>query len=146
MQHWTQDDFDSMSWHDNHVHGFRLVEGEHGAGTLELDLDYILKWLPAVGGAFQFQIAPAKLVFRDVTNFRMTIDYAGVSAAIAPFSVSGIERSIVQRRHYPAVCWKIPINFPAGEISFEASGFEQRVYGRELLVDRQWLTPSERRS
>ena len=26
---WTQQQFDEMSWHDNHVHAIRLEEGEH---------------------------------------------------------------------------------------------------------------------
>jgi hypothetical protein len=34
MTTWTQEAFDSMSWHDNHVHGLRVVEGEHGAGEM----------------------------------------------------------------------------------------------------------------
>ena len=25
---WTELDFESMSWHDNHVHGLRIVEGQ----------------------------------------------------------------------------------------------------------------------
>ena len=26
---WTDDDFASMVWHDNHVHSMRFAEGEH---------------------------------------------------------------------------------------------------------------------
>jgi hypothetical protein len=32
----------------------------------------------------------------------------------------------------------------AAEIGLEASGFERHLSGRKLLVDRQWLIPSER--
>ena len=42
---WSEADFDGMSWHDNAVHAIRVVEGEHGAGKLVLDIDYILEWL-----------------------------------------------------------------------------------------------------
>jgi hypothetical protein len=28
MTTWTHETFDSMSWHDNHVHSLRIVEGE----------------------------------------------------------------------------------------------------------------------
>ena len=49
---WTDEDFETMSWHDNHVHGIGLRSGEYGMGVLTLDLDYILEWigpvLPAV--------------------------------------------------------------------------------------------------
>jgi hypothetical protein len=42
---WTEADFDSLGWHDVHVHGFRVLDGEHGAGELWLDIDYILDWV-----------------------------------------------------------------------------------------------------
>ena len=146
MLKWTQDDFDSISWHDNHVHGLRFFEGEHGTGELEFDLDYILEWLTPVAGAvsYRYRVAPARLRFRDVTNLAISIDYASASAAMGPFSIDGIERRVEQRRYSPAVCWRIPVNFPPGEIRFEASGFEQSLIADGLLVDRQWLTPAER--
>lgn len=34
--------------------------------------------------------------------------------------------------------------FPPGEISFEATGFEQHLTGPEILTDHQCLTRSER--
>lgn len=146
MRKWTQDDFDSMSWHDNHVHGLRFFEGEHGTGELELDLDYILEWITptAESVSFRYRIAPARLRFHDVTNLAISIDYASASAAMGPFSIDGIERRVEQRRYGPTVYWRIPVNFPPGEIRFEASGFEQSLVADELLVDRQWLTPTER--
>lgn len=146
MTKWTQDDFDSMSWHDNYVHALRFVEGKHGAGEFELDLDYILEWLrpAAASDSYRYRIAPARLRFRDVTNLAISMDYGTASAAMGPFSIANINRRTEQRRYYTAVCWQIPINFPPGEIRFEASGFEQLLVADELLVDRQWLVPAER--
>lgn len=144
MRRWTQDDFDSMSWHDNHVHGLRIAAGAHGAGEVELDIDYILEWLKPADGSYRFRIAPAKLRFLDVTNLRITVDYAVVSAAIGPFSLSGIERTYQQRKRYVAVCWKLLANFPPGEITLEAPGFEQTLVGPDVIADRQWLDPAER--
>ena len=92
MLKWTQDDFDSMSWHDNHVHGLTIHSGEHGTGELILDLDYILEWLPAVEGRYRFVLAPADLCFHDVTDLRISLDYVNPSAAITPFSISNIGR------------------------------------------------------
>src|SRR6185312_15284433 len=88
---------------------------------MELDIDYILEWLPE-GGAFRYRIAPARLRFFGVTDLRIDIDWAVSCAAMGPFSISGIERRIEQRTHYEAVCWRIPVKFPPGEISFEATG------------------------
>jgi hypothetical protein len=101
MTRWTQQDFDSLSWHDNHVHALRLTAGESGVGELELDIDYILEWLPE-GGAFRYRIAPARLRFFGVTDLRIDIDWAVSCAAMGPFSISGIERRIEQRTHYEA--------------------------------------------
>lgn len=39
---WTEADYEKFSWHDNHVHGISICEGEHGTGELILDLDYML--------------------------------------------------------------------------------------------------------
>ena len=42
---WTEAHLSEMSWHDNHVHSVRIVEGEHGSGQLILDIGYILEWM-----------------------------------------------------------------------------------------------------
>lgn len=133
-----------MSWHDNHVHALRfLAEGEDGTGELELDIDHILEWMPE-GGSFRYRIAPARLRFFGVTGLRIDLDWARSSAAMGPFSIDGIERRVEQRTHYTALCWRIPVTSPPGEISFEATGFEQHLTGSEAVVDHQCLTQSER--
>ena len=143
-QRWTDAQFEAMTWHDNHVHGFRIVEGEHGAGQLILDLDHILEWLPGPNSGFRFRIARAELRFLEVTSLRMTIDYATPTAAFGPFALSSIERRTEARTQYQATVWSLTLNWPAGEITFEASGFEQRLLSEPLVTDRQWLTESER--
>jgi hypothetical protein len=72
---WTHEQFDEMSWHDNHVHGLRILEGAHGAGELLLDLDYILEWLKGPD-EMQFRLVPVSLRFTEVTNLRVSLDYA----------------------------------------------------------------------
>jgi hypothetical protein len=141
---WTEAHFDEMSWHDNHVHGLRVVEGEHGAGELVLDLDYILEWLCGDSGVCQFNIVPAELRFKDGTSLRVHIDYGVVSAAIGPFSIHAIERREEVRERYTAVCWTIALNWPRGEITFEAPGFEQRPWGKVVSSSEQVLQPQER--
>ncbi len=140
---WTDQDFDRMSWHDNHVHALRVFEGEHGAGELWLELDYILEWLKEDQGLL-FRIVPVQLRFADVSSLRVTLDYATVTAAMGPFSVASIERTFEVRARYTASLWKIIVNWPVGEIEFEASGFEQVPIGGEVLSRRQVLTPQER--
>ena len=144
MQNWTDAQFDSMTWHDNHVHALRIIDGQHGAGTLILDIDYILEWLRGEGSGMRFRIARAELRFLGVTSLKVAIDYAAASAAMNPFSMDGIERRAEPRERYTATIWTLRLNWPVGEISFEATGFEQRLVGQPILTDKQWLTEQER--
>ena len=143
-QVWTHDQFEEMSWHDNHVHSIRIVEGIHGSGMLVLDLDYILEWICDVDGS-RFRITPATLTFHEVTDLRISLDYAAATAALGPFSIHAIERRTESRERYVAQIWKILINWPRGEIVFEATGFEQRAIGRPVVSENQVLRPAERR-
>lgn len=142
-QVWTDEQFDEMSWHDNCVHGLRIVEGTHGTGELILDLDYILEWIESEDG-FRFRILPVTLKFREVTDLRIFLDYATPMIALGPFSIHAIERKFEQRERYAAQVWKLLINSPVGEISFESRGFEQRGVGAPRLGGGQWLSPEER--
>jgi hypothetical protein len=142
-QRWTHEQFEQMSWHDNHVHGLRVLEGNYGAGELLLDLDYILEWLKGPEG-MQFRLVPVTLRFTEVTNLRISLDYASPSAAMGPFSIHAIERRAEPRERYVAQVWKIVINWPVGEISFEATGYEQFSTGESIVSDLQYLSPQER--
>lgn len=136
---WTHDQFEQMSWHDNYVHALRIVEGQHGAGELLLDFDHILEWVGREDG-MQFRIVPAVLKFTEVTNLRILLDYAAASAAMGPFSIHAIERHEQARERYVAQVWKIVVNWPVGEITFEASGYEQHSTGEPVMSDLQHLT------
>lgn len=143
-QVWSDQQFDEMSWHDNHVHALRVVEGLHGAGELQLDLDYILEWVQCEGDSCEFKIVPATLIFKGVTNLRVSLDYATPTAALGPFSIHAIERRTERRERYEAQLWKIVVNWPVGEISFEADGFEQRATGEPVLSATMSLSASSR--
>jgi len=141
---WTHQDFESMSWHDNHVHALRIVAGEHGSGELQLDLDYIAEWLLCARNSAQFRIVPATLRFLGVIDLRINLDYAAASAALGPFSLHAIERRIESRPGHDAQIWTLLINWPTGEITFEASGYEQRATGPAVITSSQHLQPNER--
>lgn len=140
---WTDAQFEEMSWHDNYVHGIRIVEGAHALGELILDIDYILEWI-CVQELCQFRIVPATLRFFDVIDLRLSLDYVTSAAALTPFSLHSIERKFEKRERYTAQLWKLPINWPTGELTFEAKGFEQRAIGAARLSNSQCLTPQER--
>ena len=143
-QVWTDAQFSEMSWHDNHVHGLRLVETGDGGGDLILDIDHIVEWINGAGSAFEFRILPATLTFHDVTDLRITLDYATPSAGFTPFMIHGIERREEQRTHHLAKLWRIPISWPNGELSFESRGFTQRAEGEPVLSSGQCLDPEQR--
>lgn len=138
---WKTADFEAMSWHDNNVHALRIEAGGWGAGTLTLDIDYIEEWLK-VDGQVRFKLVPAKLSFMDMRDLRLSLDYKSVSAGICPFSIHAIERRYEKRERYTTHLWTIRINWPKGEMSFEASGFEQTAIGDPVVCEGQAL-PAE---
>jgi hypothetical protein len=142
----TEADFDSTSWHDNHIHAFRFVEGKDGTGDLILDLDHIVEWLKGEDSGFRFKVVPATLTFHEVMFPRIGIDFGAASAAFGPIMIDGIERRAEQKAHYLATIWKIPMSFPPGEMEFEARGFTQRARGEPILTESQSLNPDERDS
>jgi hypothetical protein len=143
---WTTSDFDAMSWHDVHVHGFRLdaFNPRDGSADLTLDLDYILKWEKAENG-FLFTLSRAELVFHEVFGLQLNLDYATPTAGTCPFSISGIEREPVP---FPAgsksFSWRLPVNWPSGSIVFQSPGFSQGLLGDPVVHSGQFLSPEQR--
>ena len=142
---WTEADYENMSWHDCHVHGFEILEGIHGEGELTLDIDYITEWRSGANGKYQFVIAPARLTFKGVSQLQMELDYKTPTAGLVPFSISNISRTEVTRHPGHATSeWNIGINWPEGRIYFEAHGFIQESYGPSVETDQQMLSVVQR--
>jgi len=141
----TEIDFDTISWHDNHVHALRVIEGEDGSGELVLDIDHIVEWIETPDGAFQFRILPVTLTFHGVMFLRLALDYASATAAFTPFMIEGIERQVEQRNGFATHHWTIPISWPSGSLAFEARGFTQCGDGEPIHTTSQCLTPEQRR-
>jgi hypothetical protein len=141
------DDFEKIHWHDNAIHAFRIEEGEDNCGaTLVFDIDFIEDWLRTSEDFFNFRIAPSDLVFRDVTNLVIAIDFAAISAAVQPMCIDEIERKTVT---FPSgnvsFEWKIKLNWPCNSFfAFRAEGFSQQSRMPAVVSDAQYLTPAER--
>lgn len=144
-QIWTDKDYDEMSWHDNHVHGLQVEGGgEHGTGSLHLDLDYIVEWLPPVDGSFRWRIAPAILTFHDVFALKIELDWVG--AGMTPFSISGIGREKREFAHGGFTWfWSIGVNWPEGFLSFESTGFTKTLRGPAISTSEQLLDSKQRK-
>jgi hypothetical protein len=138
------DHFDPTCWHDNHVHGFRILEGEHGTGQFVLDIDHILKWIK-IGNSFRFVVAPATLTFHEVSDLRLCLDYATPTAGITPPSIDTVER---QPKAFPngyrTFTWRVSFAWPHGEATFQSSGFSLVQWGEPSEGLGQWLQPEER--
>ena len=134
---WSTADFDSLSWHDVHVHGFTLgaYSATRGTADLSFHIDFILEWSKDDSG-FSFLVAPAELVFHDVFGLQMALDYRSASAGMVPFSLDRIERSALP---HGGCAWQLVLNWPHGTVSFEASGFTQRLTGTPVRAAQQWL-------
>lgn len=145
-QQWSTEDFEAMSWHDVHVHGFRILEnsGENGTAELVFDIDYILEWINSEVG-FSFVVAQASLQFHEIFDLKLALDYAQPSAGMCAFSLAGIERELVT---YPtghaSYKWRLGINWPIGEITFSSPGYTQRLVGQPHTQAVQSLNSAQR--
>jgi hypothetical protein len=143
---WTTEDFDGMSWHDVHVHGFRFdtFKQDNGSADLVLDIDYILKWEKS-GNGFLFTVCRADLRFHDVFGLKFDLDYAAPTAGMCPFSLAGVEQEVVKSLNgYQSYKWRLPINWPKGSLQFEAPGFTQTLTGIPHVQANQGLAPEKR--
>lgn len=143
---WHTEDFESLSWHDVHVHGMRFASfnEDEGAADLVLDIDYILKWEQR-GNAFVFTVCPAELTFHDVFRLKLELDYLTPTVGMSPFSIHGIDREPLS---FPAGSksfrWHISINCPRGSLDFEAPAFTLELVGKPVAESGQWLSPEQR--
>jgi hypothetical protein len=152
---WTVEDFDRLSWHDNQVYAWRIRSADPDAGDwrsdLILDIDHIVEWVCGADRRPKFRVAPADLVFHDVTDLKIAIDWggSGFQTGLSYVSIAGIERSAIADQKVcldrPYYRWRIALNWPrGGEISFGASGFTQTLRADPVLCDEQWLPPRQR--
>lgn len=144
-QVWTNSDFEQMSWHDNTVHGLSIREGENGVGEIELDIDHILEWRELKEGKFSFLVSPAKLIFHEVGDLVLKLDYKTPSAGITPFSISEIIRTVkTYRNGYETYQWEIEVHWPNGTIEFVASSFTQNLVAQPIETESQSLEAVQR--
>lgn len=149
------DAFERLSWHDNQIYAWRIRSAEPDAGDwrsdLLLDIDHIVEWVCGADRRPRFRVAPADLVFHDVTDLRIAIDWGGSGhrTGLSYVSIADIERRPMTEQETgfdrPYYRWRIALHAPVvGEISFGASGFTQTLRAEPVLCDEQWLPPRQR--
>lgn len=140
-------EFEQMNWHDNAIHGIRIVEGPDGCeGELILDIDFIIEWLQSEDKIFKFLLTPCNLSFHDVSDLVISIDYASSTAAIQPMMVHEIRREVFTYPNgFSTFAWVIEMNWPGKSfISFQSSGFTQVPRKAPIISSTQYLSPSDR--
>ncbi|HEX8430100.1 MAG TPA: hypothetical protein VF625_02390 [Longimicrobium sp.] len=146
---WTDADFEEMGWHDVPIHATAYLSE---LDEIAFDIDYILKWVnPAAGETFySFWIAPATLVFENVTDLRIDLEFFGNNITIQHLSRADMQPT---RQGFigPDAAWLWTLNCLEGAIQFRATGFRQTIRrvpqhhgGQRLdLADRGGITFSE---
>jgi len=142
-------------FHDNLIHGLHLRPAEPEAGDwrseLWLDIDHIAEWVCGADGGAKFRVAPASLVFHDVTALRIAADFgaSGRQDAVNALSIDGIARaparqeSAIEEVEYYR--WRIALNDPpGGEIAFGATRYTLTHRAEPILQDQQSLPGSAR--
>lgn len=139
--HWTHIDFDELSWHDNAIHGIHIIS-EQFDGKLMLDIDYITQWLCGTDKQVRFLIAPATLLFEDVTDLAIHVNYGDGDhrLSIRIMSIHEIRRERIQNQKIcldrPYYHWAIEINDPpGGQICFGSTGFTQTLRSQPIETE-----------
>jgi hypothetical protein len=153
--HLTNADFARLSWHDDTLYGLRLEVGDRTHGDwrseLVLDVDHIVEWVCGADRSARFRVAPATLVFHDVTDLRVALDWgdSGHQIALTEPQIDRITRALVRDQKIcldrPYYRWRIAFNWlPGGELGFGASGVGQTLRAAPVLLDQQRLPPANR--
>ena len=137
--------FEDAKWHDNKIHGF-FFRQEKFVSDIVFDIDFILEWL--CKETCKFKIAPASLVFHNVTDLRIVIDWgdSDFQRSVMGMHIVEIKRNIVKTRmKFPEYYkWNIELSDKHSEINFGASGFTQYLRSEAIWTDKQFLTIEQR--
>ena len=143
-----------VSWHDNLIYAMHLrapdPKNDDWRSELVLDIDHIVEWICAADGKAQFRVAPATLVFHDVTELRVHFDLAGTQAqTLNELSIDEVSKATAPHPglapSLPYYKWRIALNWPkSGELTFGASGYTQTLRAGPRLLDEQRLPVRDR--
>jgi len=74
-------DAEAAAWHDDLIYALHLrapsPAHDDWRSEIALDIDHIVEWVCGVDGRMRFRVAPASLVFHDVSDLRIGLDFGG---------------------------------------------------------------------
>ena len=153
----TQADYDPRVWHDDTLYGMRFhtpdliapsPDAADWASLFILDIDHIVAWVCA-GEKVSFRVAPADLIFREVCDLEMAVDWGDSNGQVGLHepSIDQITRDPVPVAdgRPPMFHWRIVFNHHAGgAIGFRARGFDLKLRCDPVLRDEQRMPVSVR--
>lgn len=143
---WTDDDFDSMGWHDASVHGIGFVEGEQPwLGRLLLDIDYIVEWVRPVppSTSLSFRVAPATLVFEEAIDLSLRLSAGSVTFGVA-LQVLRLHRGRARSEALAPTHHDYRIEGADFDLRFTAARYRQVFRSRPVASPRQTLSAARR--
>lgn len=145
-------DFESISFHDNAIHGIFLPESiDGGVSPLRFDIDHIIEWSEdSISGKPLFLVCQAVLYFSDVTDLKVNIEWteSNYTASETGLYIIDINKTDVKTtlrlpQYYK---WEIVTNNKNCYFSFGASTLSMSLLGNTRLIERQYLLGNERAS
>jgi hypothetical protein len=131
-----------MGWHDVVIHGLTCSPSEY---ELTLDIDYIFEWVqpepPAIH--YSFWIAPATLVFRNVSNFEASLD-GPLGFQIMELARENPREPVNARYIESKIEWTWTVNLLQGEFKFWSVGYSQYTRRRPIRAGTQYFSLQER--
>ncbi len=136
---WTDDDFESMVWHDCRIHAISFGDDF----KLLFDIDYIFKWIQT-GETYKFWIAPCTLAFENVHDISVDLEVSNSEIYIDDIMRSNPRQP--QNANYikreTEFDWMIETQ--QGSISFKSIGYKQFVRQIPELTHSQYLIDDNR--
>ncbi|RYY84391.1 MAG: hypothetical protein EOO15_19480 [Chitinophagaceae bacterium] len=136
---WTEEDFETMGWHDCHIHAISFGENF----DLLFDIDYIFKWVTHKS-PFDFWVSPCTLVFENVYDIVFDLNFSTGGLDIADIYKEGpnVPRNAAHIGRELEYTWKIELQ--EGAIQFKSVGYKQFVRRLPVFQKEQYLDLSER--
>lgn len=131
----TDADFDTMNWHDCHIHSFCFNDDYE----LLLDIDYMFEWVKPKKGSkyYKFWIAPCTLLFENVRQVEFELE--GQQPIIDFIQRENPQATVAAEylgKEFEYDWDMVMIN---GEITFKSAGFKQYVRQAPVLIRGQKL-------
>ena len=136
---WTQDDFETMGWHDAKMWGMLANPDEW---EYLIDLDYIFKWVHPKEGKeyFKFWVAPVTMVFENAYDVKLDIESRQGEIEVADLHMENARKA--KNRKFTEYTFRFECQ--EGEITLSATGYIMYVRKKPRLLQDQSIGYKER--